>query len=268
MSLNNVGTYKVELDAGFFQDVFTLDSDADGILDQDFLDGSTSFFDVTQYVANVQVNRGRSSQDQQFGAATASIILDDSKGQDRFSVANQASPYWNIDRGRLGFEPRRKVRISRNNEYIFNGFIVKYDTVFDIDGHNMVTVSVSDAFFILANTNLLPSDEWEDGVVKEMSGDRVRTVLGRPEINFPDDIPVNISDGVAELGEVAVDSQTPLAYINLIVESAEQGRFYVDRNGTLVFTDRTPQSTDTAPTLEFRDDGTQYPFETLEIVYE
>jgi len=68
MSLVNLGNYKVELDAGFYQDVFTLDDNDLGILDQDFLDGSTTFFDVTQYVTSVQIKRGRSSQDAQFGA--------------------------------------------------------------------------------------------------------------------------------------------------------------------------------------------------------
>ena len=109
--LNDIGTYKVELDAGFYQNVFTLDDDLLGILDEDFLEGSTTFFDVTQYVVGVSIKRGRSSQDAQFGAATCNITIDDLLGQDKFSVANSASPYWNADRGRLGFEPRRQVRI-------------------------------------------------------------------------------------------------------------------------------------------------------------
>ena len=109
--LNDIGTYKVELDAGFYQDVFTLDDNDLGFLDLDFLDGSTTFIDVTEYVLNVSIKRGRSSQDAQFGAGTCSIIIDDLKAQDKFSVANSASPYWNVEIGRLVFEPRRAVRI-------------------------------------------------------------------------------------------------------------------------------------------------------------
>ena len=103
MALPDLGTYKVEFDAGFYQDVFTLDDDDLGILDEDFLDGSTTFFDITPYVVNVQIKRGRTSQDAQFGAGTCTVVIDDLLGQDRFNVANTASPYWNTERGRLGF---------------------------------------------------------------------------------------------------------------------------------------------------------------------
>jgi hypothetical protein len=133
--LNDIGTYLVELDAGFYQNVFTLDDDDLGILDEDFLEGSTTFNDVTQYVTSVSIKRGRNSQDAQFGAGTCSIVIDDLLGQDKFSVANSASPYWNVDRGRLGFEPRRAVRISRNGEYIFVGLIIQYNTQFSMDNH-------------------------------------------------------------------------------------------------------------------------------------
>ena len=266
--LFSYGTYKVELDAGFYQDVFTLDDDNLGILDEDFLDGSTTYFDITEYVTNVEIKRGRNSQDEQFGAGTCSIVIDDAVGQDKFNVANSASPYWNVDRGRLGFEPRRKVRISRNDNFLFVGYIMKYDTIFNISDHNIVTVQCADGFSYLAQTNLLPSLEWDVPVEEQFSGERVAVVLGRPEINFPTEIPSIIATGIALLGEVQLEAQTPLAYINYIVESAEQGRFYINRNGALVFTERTPQATDSSPTITFSDDGTGYPYDTLEVIYE
>lgn len=262
--LNDVGTYKVELDAGFYQNVFTLDDDLLGILDEDFLEGSTTFFDVTQYVTDVSIKRGRSSQDAQFGASTCSITIDDLLAQDKFSVANSASPYWNAERGRLGFEPRRQVRISRNNEYLFVGFIVRYNTQFEIDNHNMISIECADAFLNLSTTSINAFTP-----PAEKSGARVDRILGLPEVGFPPTPAPIIATGVANLSSIPVGVQTPLAYLNSLIESAEQGRLYVDRNGALVWEARTPQSTEASPTVIFADSDTnKIAYATLEVIYE
>lgn len=259
--LASLGNYKVELDAGFLRDEFILGESTLG--GPDTLGGSTSFFDVTEYIVSVNISRGRRSQDQQFGAATASITIDDLKAEDKFSVANQNSPYWNVQRGRLGFEPRRKVRISRSGEYLFNGFITAYDTEFSIDGHNMVTVACVDAFFLLTTTAIAPFTP-----PAEKSGARVDRILGRPEIDFPDTPAPIIATGVANLSSLEIPAQTPLAYFNNIIEGAEQGRLYINRNGALVWEARTPQSTEESPTIAFSDDGNGIPYQTLEVKYE
>ncbi len=264
--LNDIGTYVVELDAGFYQDVFTLDDDGLGILDSDYLDGSTTFNDVTQYVTGVSIKRGRSSQDAQFGAGTCSITIDDLLGQDKFSVANSVSPYWNVERGRLGFEPRRAVRISRNGEYIFVGLIIKYNTEFSMDNHNMIYIECVDAFLNLTTTSI--NDLTPPA---ESSGARVDRILGLPEVGFPTLPAPVIATGVANLSSIAITTQTPLAYFNDLIASAEQGRMYIDRNGVFYWEARTPNSTELSPTIVFGDDpldATQIPYETLEVIYE
>ena len=56
-SILDQGDYRVYLDAGFLVDAFRLDlSVLDGT---DVLDGSTAYFDVTQYVQAVSISRGR-----------------------------------------------------------------------------------------------------------------------------------------------------------------------------------------------------------------
>jgi hypothetical protein len=265
--LNDIGTYLVELDAGFYQNVFTLDDDALGILDEDFLDGSTTFNDVTQYVVSVSIKRGRSSQDAQFGAGTCSIVIDDLLGQDKFSVANSASPYWNVDRGRLGFEPRRAVRISRNGEYIFVGLIIHYNTQFSIDNHNMINIECVDAFLNLTTTSI----NTIAAPPAEKSGARVDRILGLTEVGFPTVPAPVIATGVANLSSVAINTQTPLAYFNSLIQDAEQGRMYIDRDGVFIWESRTPNSTEDSPTIIFGDDllnAAQIPYETLEVIYE
>jgi hypothetical protein len=178
-------------------------------------------------------------------------------------VANSASPYWNVDRGRLGFEPRRQVRISRNGEYLFNGFIVSYDTEFGMDDHNMVTVRCADGFLNLSTTTIngFPPPP-------EKSGARVDRILGLPEVGYPSVPAPIIAEGVANLSNLAISTQTPLAYFNKLIEEAEQGRLYIDRNGALNWEARTPNSTEDSPTVIFSDDGTAISYESLEVIYE
>ena len=259
--LASLGNYKVELDAGFLRDEFILGTSELG--GTDTLGGSTSFFDVTEYVTGVHIKRGRDSQDAQFGAGTCTVFIDDLKGEDKFSVANQASPYWNVTRGRLGFEPRRKVRISRNDEFIFVGFIQAYDTEFGMDGHNMVTVRCADAFSLLSQTTISPFTP-----PTEKSGARVDRVLGLPEIAYPTDpLPV-IAEGVANLAELEVTAQTPLAYFNAITQTAEQGRFYINRAGVFIWEARTPKAVDTVTGNVFADDASGIRYNSLEVIYE
>jgi hypothetical protein len=74
-NLLNFGDYGVFLDAGFITDAFTLDSSTlDGL---DVLDGSTEFFDVTEYVLAVSVARGRSEFRQPIDAGRCTITIDD-----------------------------------------------------------------------------------------------------------------------------------------------------------------------------------------------
>lgn len=264
--LNDIGTYLVELDAGFYQDVFTLDDNDLGFLDEDFLEGSTTFFDVTEYVVNVSIKRGRSSQDAQFGAGTCTITIDDLLGEDKFSVANSASPYWNVERGRLGFEPRRAIRISRNGEPMFVGLITHYNTEFNMDNHNMINIEGVDAFLNLTTTSI--NDLTPPA---ELSGARVDRILGLPEVGFPVIPAPVVAAGVANLSSIAITTQTPLAYFNSLIQDAEQGRMYIDRSGVFYWEARTPLSTDDSPTIVFGDDpqdATQIPFATLEVIFE
>jgi hypothetical protein len=93
--------------------------------------------------------------------------------------------------------------------------------------------------------------------------------LGLPEVSFPTDPAPIIDAGVANLSNLDVATQTPLAYFNMLVAEAEQGRFYIDRNGALNWEARTPNSTDESPTIIFADnDATKIPYATLEVVYE
>jgi hypothetical protein len=91
-----------------------------------------------------------------------------------------------------------------------------------------------------------------------------------PEVQYPTDPAPIIATGVANLSSIEVSSQTPLAYFNALIESAEQGRLYINRNGALVWEARTPKATTEAPTIAFSDDGlaASITYQSLEVIYE
>ena len=125
----NCGTYTVELDFGATTNAFLLDDVVAGVLDQTVyvLEGTTDFQDVTAFVKQVSINRGRQNRfrDATGQPSTAVIQIEDSDYS--FSLVNTASPYWNATKNRLGFELNSGVRISRNGTYLFTGVITQYD---------------------------------------------------------------------------------------------------------------------------------------------
>jgi len=84
-------TYKVLLDVGFLANQFVLDtSELDGFA---VLDGSTNFVDITQYVTNININRGRASQLDTFPSSSCTIVADD-RAADRYFDPLNASSAW------------------------------------------------------------------------------------------------------------------------------------------------------------------------------
>jgi hypothetical protein len=135
-----------------------------------------------------------------------------------------------------------------------------------MDNHNIVSVECVDAFLNLTTTTL--NDLTPPA---ELSGARVDRILGLPEVGFPTTPAPVIAAGVANLSSIAITTQTPLAYFNSLIQDAEQGRMYIDRDGVFIWEARTPNSTEESPTIIFGDDpleATQIPYETLEVIYE
>jgi hypothetical protein len=70
------GNYELEIDTGFLQDAFTLDSATMGLLDgtQFVLDGTTNFATVLDGCGNVTIKRGRQDIGDQFSAGTMAFV--------------------------------------------------------------------------------------------------------------------------------------------------------------------------------------------------
>lgn len=249
---------QVFMEIGFPIDEFTLDSSTlDGT---DVLDGQERQ-DVAQYVTNISLTRGRSDQFSIFRAGVLSVTL---RNDDRrFDPINQSGPYWNPATGSSGLTPRRKVELYLDGVAQFIGSITDIDIEYDNNpnGTSTVTISAADDFIRLANTAI--SADVTPSV--ELSGARVETILDRAEVDFPA-ATREIDAGTISLGAYQIDANTnALQYLQKCAE-AEQGLFFVKKDGTLRFTDRITASF-SSPVATFSDDGTDISYQSLTTLY-
>jgi hypothetical protein len=265
------GTYGLFIDTGFIQDAFTLDDATAGVLNNTeyVLDGTTNFADVTFGALNVAIKRGRRDVGDQFSAGTMTFTLNDTFADGVFNPFDTLSPYYDPALAQPGLAPMREVEFVRYNssnvaEKLFVGYIVNYNYTFALGGLNTVTVYCADQFYLLAQTFL---DELN--VSAETSGERITTVLALPEVDYTET--TNIATGTVNLGHdsaYTVPAGTNvLAYLSQINDTAEFGRLFMSRTGVLTFQNRVG-STLSGAVVDFADDGTATPYDTVGITFE
>jgi len=258
----NCGTYMVEMDFGSSTNAFILDSDVAGVLNSTeyFLDGTTDFQDVTEYVKQVSINRGRQNKfrDPTGQPSTAVIQIEDSDYS--FSLVNTASPYWNATKNRLGFELNSGVRISRNGTYLFTGIITQYDQRIENPNRSLVTVNCSDELFGLNNSKTTFFT-----ATAERSDTRINTVLTNAGV-FAKDGQRILETGVANLGTAPVDETASVLEYLLRINNSEQGRVWVDGSGNFHFDRRLVGELQSIDATLADTGGTAIPFTTFDIV--
>ena len=258
----NCGTYIVEMDFGSSTNQFVLDSATAGVLDSTeyFLDGTTDFQDVTEYVKQVSINRGRQNKfrDPTGQPSTAVIQIEDSDYS--FSLVNTASPYWNSTKNRLGFELNSGVRISRNGTYLFTGVITQYDQRIENPNRSLVTVNCSDELFGLNNSKTTFFT-----ATAERSDTRIDTVLTNAGV-FSKDGQRILETGVANLGTAPVDETASVLEYILRINNSEQGRVWVDGSGNFHFDRRLVGELQSIDATLADTGGTAIPFTTFDIV--
>ena len=263
------GNYSLEIDTGFVQDAFILDSATAGVLNntQYVLDGTTNYAEVLDGCTNVFVKRGRRDQGDQFSAGSMSFQLLDTSGI--FNPFDQQSPYYDSTTQKPGLAPMRKVRLSRYSntnvkEYLFTGYVVNYDYNFALGGIDTVGVYCADDFYLLAQTYFA-----EFNVSEQLSSARLSAVLDRPEVNFPI-AQRDIATGTQTLGGAAAftiaDGTNVLEYCSRI-QQAEQGRLFMSRDGDIVF-DARLGNTLSGSIADFHDDGTNFAYNGVGITFE
>ena len=232
-------TYKVLLDVGFLADAFTLDS---SVLDgTDVLDGSTDFVDVTEYVTNININRGRSTQLDTFPSSSCTVVADDRAAERYFDPLNTASEWYSG--GTVGIAPRRKFQVyggTAGTTAMFTGFV--YDLNMDYEEPNLSTATIvaTDGLGQLGETVLTAFNP-----SSQLTSARVSAILDRPEVAFST-ATRSIETGIATCGTVAYEDATNVLTALQDVATAEGGRLFVDRSGNLNFDARIAVSFGTA----------------------
>jgi hypothetical protein len=250
-------SYKLEIEflySGSFGNAFVLDS---SLLDTGRLSG-LAFIDVTADVTQISVSRGRSRQLDSFDSATMNFTLRNNTR--KYDPTNTAGPYFG------SIEPRRRVRLSANSTYLYNGWIDDWNIDYSQPTESTVSASCVDAFSILASIQL---DEFTftDG---ERTDQRITTVLALPEVSGAG-ITTSLEAGDSTLADdTASLGTTVLDYLQRVNRS-EQGYLFVNSDGNLRFRRRTTQYSgtipvfqDTAPSLssEFKYSGVGVQFGT------
>jgi len=265
------GNYALLIDTGFIQDGFTLDDVSKGVLNsaQYVLDGTTEFADVTTGTTQINVKRGRRDVGDQFSAGTMSFTLNDTAANGVFNPFDTASPYYDTALSKPGLAPMREVQLIRYTatnvpEFLFNGYVVNYDYNFALGGLDTVTVYCADQFYLLAQTYL---DEYN--VTAQTSGQRITSVLALPEVDYTG--PTSIATGTVDLGHDSAytvpEGTNVLAYLSQINDTAEFGRLFMSRAGVLTFQNRIG-NTLSGSVVDFHDDGTNTPYDTVGITFE
>ena len=257
------GNYLLELDTGFDVGSFRLDDSLKGVLGNTsyLLGPTTQFADITEYVTSVNYKRGREKSDDQFGAGTMTFVMTDETGI--LGPYDSTSPFYDPGNNEPGLAPLRRVRLSRDGTYLFQGIVTGYTYEFAIAGPNTVQVDCADDFYKLAQTFM---DSYN--VTAQTSGQRITSVLALPEVDY--DGTTSINAGTVNLGHDAsytVDQGTnTLTYLQQI-NDAEQGRLFIAADGVLTFQPRIG-TTLSNPIISFTDDGTGAPYDALDVEFD
>ena len=252
-------TLAVRLDVGFLTDIFKLDSSTlDG---PDKLEGTTDFVDITQYVQNININRGRNSQLDTFNSGTLSITADDRASSRSFDPLNTASPWY---QGTLGIAPRRKVEVyggSAGTAAMYKGYIYDLNIEYDEPNLSTATILAVDALAQLSQTNLTAFNPSQ-----ELTSSRINTILDRGEVAWSTALR-NIGTGIATCGTVGYEDNTNTLQALQAVQLAENGRLFANREGLIEFDPRVSVSFATAIATLGGTATTAIPIEALQTVY-
>jgi hypothetical protein len=226
--------------------------------------GGIQMADVTTYVQNVFINRGRSRQLDEFNCGTASLTLWNKTRI--FDPLNQSSPYWiGGATQQTGIVPRLPIQILANGIPIYTGLITDWDIDYDLGFNDIAQISCADQFTVLSNQQLNAYTPPAETTGKRIYDINANTgILAQPEINYQG--AVSIDTGSSTLGAYAIDQDTNcLSYLQQ-VNTSEQGYLYMSANGTLTFKSRSSVLNPVSGAT-FNGDGTGLPFNSLQNMY-
>jgi hypothetical protein len=226
--------------------LFTLDSAAFGVLDQNRLGVGEVLVDVSDRVVSLSVSRGRQDALEPVRSGQASLTLRNLDGA--LDPLNEASPLF------PGVEPARSLNIYADDVQVFAGIVEDIALGFTPGGDAEVQVTASDGLSVLALAEFPPAGL---AVGEEDSGQRVTDVLDSDTRFWTAGRDIATGDSTLAAGTA---TGNVVEYLNTVARS-EGGVVFVGRDGDLVFRNRLFAVTETPVTLS--DDGTDIDYESL-----
>ena len=213
---------------------------------------SQTFTDVSTYVREFSIDRGRQHDLADFQTGTASVLLDNS--DDRFNPLNTSSPYYDSANNRTKIQPFKQIKISGtydgSTSVLFRGFIQSYPESFGGQGaDSSVRIRCVDAFKLF-NLNTVGARGWKLGTAG-FSNLGTSTRLGY--VDTQEKSSARIGRLLDAFGWSSSDRQISTGDLDVIagqtvndnllsalkeVETAEQGQFYMSADGKATFRDR------------------------------
>lgn len=212
--------------------------------------GGTIFYDVTEYVRSVAINRGRSSLFSNFPAGNATIAFNNHNRY--FDPLYTSSPFVG------NIIPKREIRISAGTTIQFSGWVDDWNLTYAPNGDSIADAIAYDATGLLANRTLssaVPS--------VQTTGARINAVLDTTDVNWSSSLRA-IDTGQATVSNYPIEANTnALSYLQNVAAS-EPGNLFIDKLGRVAFQDRSVSPT-TGSLVYFG--GTGIPFQNLEVIY-
>ena len=227
---------------------FTLDDPVLGLLDTGVLDGGIAFEDVTQFVTNVSVSRGKSRDLDQVSAGQLSVAFRNEGRDFDPSITGPLTPY---------VVPRKPVRVLAEGTPVFTGFVDDWNFNYSMGGLAVASLDGSDGFALLARQQNAGGSAVEEG-----SGARVERVLDQSTVQWGTAIR-DIATGQTTL-EAGVLEGNALQYLQKVALS-ESSLLFIGKDGALTFLERLIQPTTDATT--FSNAGEGIPFEDIAVSY-
>ena len=230
---------------------FRLDSATQGRLDNiEYRLGGTLFYDVTEYVITVDVQRGKSAILSDFPPGECSVEF--TNHTRAFDPLFTSSPFY------PEIVPKREIRVTSGGERVFQGWIEDWDLGYQPSGDSVAKAKAVDALSVIGNQTL---DAFTPS--QELAGARIASVLDRAEVDWPSTLR-DLDDGTVLMAANPVSAKSNLLQYLQNVAASDPGYVFVTRDGKFAFRDRRKAPT-SADLVAFGEGG--IPISDLQVVY-
>jgi hypothetical protein len=251
--------------------------------DSDPFSSSQSFTDISEFVRFFSISRGRTHELGDFRAGNLSFAV---SNQDNRFNPSQTTHFFDATNNRTKITPLKQVKVSATYDsttyVLFRGFLDTVPVKFIAEGaDSIVTFTAIDAFRLFQNQTL-QSVGWRIGRAgfselgqttrlgyvdsQELSSDRVSRILNT--IGFPSALR-SIDTGTKQVISQATSTNVLTALKEC--ELAENGQFFISKDGKATFRNRAYKFTNALATTSqatFDNSGSNLPYTNVVLSFD